>query len=225
MFTGIIEEVGRVRSLRSSARSCVLAVEADTVLEGTHIGDSIAVDGICLTVTELDAASFTADVMNETLTRSSLGCRKAGDPVNLERAVMLGGRLGGHIVSGHIDGTGTIAAISGDGNATRITISADPALLAYVVEKGSVAIDGISLTVVCVDGHSFSVSVIPHTQENTSLSAKRTGDKVNVETDIIGKYVARLLGLDAEGAGADAVSTRAASAGGITEAFLHENGF
>lgn len=194
MFTGIVEEVGRVQSIRREPANAVLTIAASKVLEDVHLGDSIAVCGVCLTVTSFTASAFTADVMHETLNRSSLGALKPGSPVNLERAMPANGRFGGHIVSGHIDGTGRITRIRPDGNAVWYTVSASPSLLRYIVEKGSIAIDGISLTVAQVTGRDFSVSIIPHTQGQTTLSARRVGDTVNLETDCIGKYVEKLLG-------------------------------
>ena len=194
MFTGIVEEVGRVQSIRREPANAVLTIAASKVLEDVHLGDSIAVCGVCLTVTSFTSNAFTADVMHETLNRSSLGTLKPGSPVNLERAMPANGRFGGHIVSGHIDGTGRITRIRPDGNAVWYTISATPSLLRYIVEKGSIAIDGISLTVAQVTGRDFSVSIIPHTQGQTTLSARRVGDTVNLETDCIGKYVEKLLG-------------------------------
>lgn len=194
MFTGIVEEVGRVQSIRREPANAVLTIAASKVLEDVHLGDSIAVCGVCLTVTSFTSSAFTADVMHETLNRSSLGALKPGSPVNLERAMPANGRFGGHIVSGHIDGTGRITRIRPDGNAIWYTVSATPSLLRYIVEKGSIAIDGISLTVAQVTGRDFSVSIIPHTQGQTTLSARRVGDTVNLETDCIGKYVEKLLG-------------------------------
>lgn len=232
MFTGIIEEVGRVASVRRGAHSCVLTVSARTVLEDVHLGDSIATNGVCLTVTAFDDASFSADVMHETLDRSSLGRLRPGSPVNLERAMAADGRFGGHIVSGHIDGVGTIKEVTADDNAVWYRIEAEPAVLRYVVEKGSIAIDGISLTVAKVDAATFSVSIIPHTRAQTNLAAKRAGDVVNLETDLIGKYVERLLtGASCAPAAASGkragfgAAARPAAQGGITESFLLENGF
>jgi len=193
MFTGIVEEVGRVQSIVRRPDAAVLTIAAHTVLDDVHIGDSIAVCGVCLTVTSFTASQFTADVMHETLDRSSLGALRPGSPVNLERAMPVNGRFGGHIVSGHIDGTGRVTRIRPDGPAVWYTIEAAPALLRYVIEKGSIAIDGISLTVAQVSSHDFSVSIIPHTQGQTTLSARRVGDMVNLETDCIGKYVEKLL--------------------------------
>lgn len=192
MFTGIVEEVGKVVSIQRGRLSAVLTVQASYVLEGTKEGDSIAVNGVCLTVTSLSRYSFSADVMHESLDRSSLGSLSPGSPVNLERAMAADGRFGGHIVSGHVDGTGTIRSIQRDDNAIWYTIEAPPSVLRYIVEKGSVAIDGISLTVAKVTEDSFSVSIIPHTSAHTALSSKRTGDVVNLENDIIGKYVEKL---------------------------------
>ena len=193
MFTGIVEELGTIRSIRRGAASAVLSIGAEAVLSDLRIGDSVAVNGVCLTATGVDGSGFTADVMHETLQRSSLGALGPGSRVNLERAMAADGRFGGHIVSGHIDGTGTIAERRRDDNAVWYTVSAPPALLRYIVEKGSIAIDGISLTVASVEADRFSVSVIPHTAAVTVLGRKRPGDMVNLETDIIGKYVEKLL--------------------------------
>lgn len=223
MFTGIIEEVGKVVGMRRGAASCVLTVRANEVLADVHIGDSVAVNGVCLTVIGFDASSFSADVMNETLDRSSLGRLRPGHPVNLERAMLAGGRFGGHIVSGHIDGVGTITSVREDGNAVWYAIEAEPSILALVVEKGSIAIDGISLTVACVTDHDFSVSVIPHTRAATNLASKGTHDVVNLENDVIGKYVARLL--EGTRAPAEACGQKGEAAGGISYEFLLENGF
>lgn len=192
MFTGIIEEVGKVIAVQKSSSSFI-KIQAKNVLEDVHLGDSIAVNGVCLTVTEFEKNCFRADVMNETLNRSSLGALKSGSPVNLERAMAANGRFGGHIVSGHIDGTGTISELNNDGIAVWYTISASPEIMRYIVEKGSIAIDGISLTVAKVTDSSFSVSIIPHTAEQTILSTKKVGDIVNLENDIVGKYVEKLM--------------------------------
>ena len=194
MFTGIVEEIGTLKRITWGAHSAALTIQAKQVLAGTKVGDSIAVNGICLTVTNLDTSGFTADVMHETLNRSSLKGAKPGMHVNLERAMAAEGRFGGHIVSGHVDGTGTIRKISRDDNAIWYTVEASPAILRYIVEKGSVTIDGISLTVASVTEKSFSVSTIPHTNAVTTLGDRKEGDKVNLENDIIGKYVERLLG-------------------------------
>ena len=189
MFTGIIEEIGIIKDLARRPDSICLKVQAKTVLEETKLGDSIAVNGVCLTVTEISKTTFTADVMHETMRRSSLKDIKAGSKVNLERALQVGSRLGGHIVSGHIDGTGRIERIANDGIARVLSIAIPPNMSPFIVEKGSIAIDGISLTVASADPGRFTVSVIPHTMDNTTLMAKRTGAIVNLETDMIGKYV------------------------------------
>ncbi len=214
MFTGIIEEIGTVRRIERGAKGAWLTIGAKTVLEGTKIGDSIATNGVCLTVTSMTADSFTADVMAETLRRSGLGALQSGSPVNLERAMPADGRFGGHIVSGHIDGTGTVAALRREDNAVWVTVHAAPSLLRYIVEKGSIAIDGVSLTVAAVDTDGFSVSIIPHTGAQTILLGKKPGDTVNLECDVIGKYVEKLLGPHQEKPGS-----------GITMDFLVQNGF
>ncbi len=194
MFTGIIEEIGKIKRVSISGKSGSLEIGASKVLFGTKVGDSIAVNGVCLTVTSLSASGFTADVMAETLRRSSLGSLSAGSGVNLERAMAADGRFGGHIVSGHIDGTGTISKMQKEENAVWVHIKAAAEILNLIVEKGSIAIDGISLTVAGVNESEFSVSVIPHTAEETTLLSKKAGDLVNLENDIIGKYVQKLLG-------------------------------
>lgn len=193
MFTGIIEEIGTVERVKRSWHSAVLTIRAHTVLEGIKIGDSIAVNGICLTVTALGGGSFSADVMHETLNRSALAGLGIGTHVNLERAMGADGRFGGHIVAGHVDGVGKIRRIRRDDTAIWYTVEAAPELLRYVVEKGSIAIDGISLTVAAVTETDFSVSIIPHTAAQTVLRERREGSLVNLETDIIGKYVEKLL--------------------------------
>ena len=193
MFTGIVEELGTVRSLKRTSRESRLQIGAKKILEDIHIGDSIAVNGVCLTVVLFSEGEFTVDVMNETFSRSSLGNLRIGDEVNLERAMPANGRFGGHIVSGHIDGTAKIKACFDDGNAKWYEIAAGPELLDGIVMKGSVAIDGISLTVAKVTASSFSVSIIPHTLDATVLRNKRPGDVVNIETDVIGKYVKQFV--------------------------------
>ena len=175
------------------SHACVLTIGCRTVLEGSRIGDSIAVNGVCLTVTSMGGSYYTADVMAETMNRSSLGQLSTGAKVNLERAMPANGRFGGHIVSGHIDGTGTVQSIEPDDNAVWYTIAAKADLLRYIVEKGSITIDGISLTVAYVDDHCFKVSIIPHTQQVTALHDRGVGDIVNLECDIIGKYVEKLM--------------------------------
>lgn len=193
MFTGIVEEKGIIRSLNINGSSGTIRIEAKKVLEGTSIGDSIAVNGICLTVTSMDDGFFTADVMAETVRRSSLGILSQGSEVNLERAMAANGRFGGHIVSGHIDGTGTVRSLVREENAIWVTIETPPEILKYIVHKGSICIDGISLTVASVGSDNFKVSVIPHTGSETTLLSKRPGSPVNLENDIIAKYVERLM--------------------------------
>ena len=193
MFTGIIEELGTVERVTRGRVSAVIAIRAEHILSDLKIGDSVAVNGVCLTATGLTGHGFTADVMHETLDRSSLAGLGPGSPVNLERAMAADGRFGGHIVAGHVDGVGTIAAIEQDDNAIWFTITAPAQVLRYVVEKGSIAIDGISLTVARVETDRFAVSVIPHTAAVTLLGQRRTGDRVNLESDLVGKYVERLL--------------------------------
>lgn len=217
MFTGIIEEIGTVRRIERGAAGARLTIAAKTVLEGTKLGDSIATNGVCLTVVSLTADSFSADVMAESLRRSSLGALQSGSPVNLERAMPLNGRFGGHIVSGHIDGTGTVASQRREDNAVWVTVHAPAALLRYIVEKGSIAIDGVSLTVAAVDQTSFAVSIIPHTGTETILLSKKPGEAVNLECDVIGKYVEKLLTPYAPG--------QEAKPSGITMEFLAQNGF
>ena len=193
MFTGIIEEIGTVRRIQKGRYSAVLTIQASKVLEQTKIGDSIGVNGICLTVTELSEGYFQADVMHETLNRSSLSQITSGSHVNLERAMPADGRFGGHIVAGHVDGVGKILSTRRDDTAVWYMIEAETPVMRYIVEKGSVTVDGISLTVAQVWENRFSVSVIPHTQEHTVLKERTEGDFVNLETDIIGKYVEKLL--------------------------------
>ena len=193
MFTGIIEELGTVERVTRGRVSAVIAIRAEHILSDLKIGDSVAVNGVCLTATGLTGHGFTADVMHETLDRSALAGLGPGSRVNLERAMAANGRFGGHIVAGHVDGVGTIAAIEQDDNAIWFTITAPAQVLRYVVEKGSIAIDGISLTVARVETDRFAVSVIPHTAAVTLLGQRRTGDRVNLESDLVGKYVERLL--------------------------------
>ena len=193
MFTGIIEEVGTVKSLKFGSVTGQIELRAKTVLENTKIGDSIAVNGVCLTVTAMSPEGFTADVMPETLRRSNLGGLSVGSKVNLERAMAADGRFGGHIVAGHIDGTGAITEMRNEGNAVWVRIQAAGDILRYIVEKGSIAIDGISLTVATVSDIDFQVSIIPHTGSETTLLTKRPGSVVNLENDIVGKYIEKLM--------------------------------
>lgn len=219
MFTGLVEELGTIKSIDLHGTSGTIHINARKVLENTKIGDSIAVNGICLTVTSMRGSSFTADVMAETIRRSSLKSAKSGDKVNLERAMAADGRFGGHIVSGHIDGTGTISSMKKEENAVWVTVDAPAAILKYIVEKGSICIDGISLTVAYVDDRCFKVSIIPHTGEETTLLKRKVGDPVNLENDIIGKYVEKLMRFDISGAGASDSSS--GNAGGSGSSLSH----
>lgn len=193
MFTGIVEELGKVRQISLQGSSGRIAIQAKKVLEGTRIGDSIAVNGVCLTVISLRPDGFTAHVMAETLRRSSLGTRKPGDLVNLERAMAANGRFGGHLVQGHIDGTGSIESYRKEENAVWITVRTGDDIMRLIVEKGSICIDGVSLTVAAEGDGWFQVSVIPHTGSETTLLGKKPGDLVNLETDVVGKYIEKLL--------------------------------
>ena len=193
MFTGIIEEVGVVEKIILNEKISKVSIVASEVLKGTKVGDSIATNGVCLTVTEIGKNGYVADVMGETIKRSNLGKLKMGSKVNLERALTLSSRLGGHLVSGHIDGVGQIINVEKKDIATWFSVSAPKEILKYVVEKGSIAIDGISLTVAYVDNKYFKVSIIPHTGEETTLFSKKAFDQVNIECDVMGKYVEKLL--------------------------------
>ncbi|MBO5617628.1 riboflavin synthase [Pseudobutyrivibrio sp.] len=212
MFTGIVEEMGTVTKLIRDGKQQRISINCHKILEDIHIGDSIAVNGVCLTVVTYGGKSFQADVMNETFMRSGLGALRPGSSVNLERAMAADGRFGGHIVSGHIDGTGTIKSIKKDDNAIWFEIVAPRDILDGIVEKGSIAIDGISLTIAAVDNVNFKVSIIPHTLKETVLGVKKVGDTVNLETDVIGKYVKKLL---------ESKTTKA----GLTKEMLLANGF
>lgn len=220
MFTGIIEEFGAVKDIKKDSKGARLSIFAKTILEGSKIGDSITVNGACLTAVNIFNNSFEADVAPETLKKTNLGELKSGSRVNLERALRLSDRLGGHLVTGHIEGTGVIKEKKKFGNSVEFFIEASKELLRYIVQKGSIAIDGISLTVVDVKDRSFSIAVIPHTLEVTTLGVKNIGDSVNIETDIIGKYVEKMLPnftsppFNKEGNG-----------GIINEAFLKQHGF
>ena len=193
MFTGIIEEIGEILAMQKGAESMILTIKAKEILDDVKSGDSIATNGVCLTVVGLGGNLFKADVMHETMNRSSLGKLKIGSKVNLERAMRADGRFGGHMVAGHIDGTGKITDIHKDDNAVWYTITTDPQILRYIIEKGSIAIDGISLTVAGVTQENFSVSVIPHTLQQTTLAERRKGDIVNLENDMVGKYIEKFL--------------------------------
>ncbi len=216
MFTGIVEETGKVVSIQRGEKSSVLTLRGRKIFEDMKLGDSIAVNGVCLTVSSKTQDTFTADVMAETIRRSTLGSLSSGDMVNLERAMAANGRFGGHIVSGHIDGVGEIAGMEREDNAIWVTVKAPGKLLKYIIEKGSIAIDGISLTVAYVDDVCFKVSLIPHTAGHTTLSGKRAGDFVNLENDVVGKYVERLLRFEEPDGKAGQ---------GISLQFLQENGF
>ncbi|MDT8715936.1 riboflavin synthase [Clostridium sp. 19966] len=215
MFTGLIEEIGYVEAVTKSVKSSRITISANKVLEGTRLGDSICTNGVCLTVTSFGKNKFTVDVMAETVRRSNLKDISSGDKVNLERALRVGDRLGGHMVSGHIDGTGTIENYEKEDNAVWITVAASGEILRYIVNKGSVAIDGVSLTVAYVDERVFKVSIIPHTKDMTTLLRKKVGDEVNLECDMIGKYIEKFL----------EVKEQAQIKGGIDLNFLCENGF
>lgn len=217
MFTGIIEEIGTIKSINSNGISSQLCINANKILEDTKIGDSIAVNGVCLTVTSIKSNLFTADVMAETLRRSNLGSLIPQSKINLERAMPANGRFGGHIVSGHIDGTGTIVETKPEGNAVWIKINCSDNLLKYIIHKGSITIDGISLTVAKVTDSDFSVSIIPHTAANTTLLQKKSGDVVNLENDVVGKYIEKLLSFQK----IDEQKPQSK----ITEEFLRQNGF
>lgn len=193
MFTGLIESVGKLKSANRSQGGAALEISCPEWDEPLKLGDSVAVQGACLTVTACDATSFVCDVLDETLDRTNLGGKAAGDVLNLERAMKLGDRLGGHFVTGHVDAIGTIAAIRMVGRDRIVAVKCDSESVAGIVEKGSVAIDGISLTVSAVSESGFEVNIIPFSWEHTSLSARRVGDLVNLETDMLGKYVAKYL--------------------------------
>ena len=214
MFTGIVEELGTVKQVVSGSAWGQIEIAGREVLAGTKLGDSIAVNGVCLTVTNLRSGSFTADVMAETMRRSNLGSLKKGDQVNLERAMAADGRFGGHMVSGHIDGTGVISQMKQEGNAVWVTVDTSEELMRLIVEKGSIAIDGISLTVAKEMPGAFQVSIIPHTGEETTLLKKKPGAVVNLENDMIGKYVEKLMRKESEGGGRS-----------LTLDFLKQHGF
>lgn len=193
MFTGIVEELGTVISLKRGSKSAVLTLKGNQIFGDLKIGDSVAVNGVCLTATHISGKTFQADVMNETFDRSSLGTLKNGDVVNLERAMAANGRFGGHIVAGHIDDVGEIVDISQDDNAVWFTIKVPKKIIKYCIEKGSITLDGISLTIAKLTEDTLSVSMIPHTIQNTNFSNKTQGDLVNLENDMVGKYVEKLL--------------------------------
>ena len=192
MFTGLVEELGKVRSLSRGAHSIRLTIAAEKVLHDVKMGDSIAVDGACLTVVDFTTGTFTVDVMPETFDRTTLSLRKSGDTVNLERTLRVGDRLGGHIVSGHVDSIADLVSVTPRDNANILRVQVPRQLAPFMIPQGSVAVDGVSLTIVDCGADWFEVSLIPHTWDVTILSGKRAGDKVNVETDVLGKYIYRM---------------------------------
>jgi riboflavin synthase len=218
MFTGIIEEIGVIANIQRTGESFVLTIEAKKILNDVHLGDSIAVNGVCLTVTSFTGKLFTVDVMPETVKASSLNMVKRGSKVNLERAMAAGGRFGGHFVSGHIDGTGLIKSKQSLENAIYYEIEAEPELLRYVILRGSIAVDGTSLTVFAVTEKSFTLSIIPHTLSESILGLKGSGDIVNLECDMIGKYVGHFINNPAS-------DNQQKSSKGMTADFLEKNGF
>ncbi|MCH5209853.1 MAG: riboflavin synthase [Oscillospiraceae bacterium] len=209
MFTGIIEEVGEISEIRRGAHSCSLSVKGSLIFDDIKLGDSIAVNGVCLTAADIKGNIFMADVTPETMRRTALGTLKTGSRVNLERAMSANGRFGGHIVSGHIDGTGIMRSLIREDNSIIVTIGAESNIMRYIIEKGSVAVNGISLTVAKLYKDAFSISLIPHTAEQTTLFSTKPGDRVNLECDIVGKYIEKLIGKES----------------GITEDFLREYDF
>jgi riboflavin synthase len=218
MFTGIIEEVGTLKELSVGNGFGVMEIKCSRVLEDARTGDSIATNGVCLTIREKGSDSFKAEVMGETLGKSNLGSLKVGDKLNLERALRLSDRLGGHIVSGHIDGVGKIVSIKEERDGTWFTISAPKDVLRYIIYKGSIGIDGISLTVADINEEAFKVSVIPHTIENTILIDKQINSKVNLECDLIGKYLEKFINIKNE-------EQEIKETSNITMDFLMKNGF
>ena len=230
MFTGLIAALGTVERLADGSTSCRLTVRAPQLLSGVKIGDSIAVNGVCLTVVHLRGDTFTADVMPETVRRTTLHLLQPGDRVNLEKALRPTDGLDGHIVQGHVEGVGTIQQIISEGNARVYRIQAPGELLRYIVEKGSIAVDGISLTVTETDDSGFGVSLIPHTAKMTTLGYKSAGDAVNLETDILARYVEKMLGMDKKGNGFSdrhkpGVAENENSEPELTEEFLLKHGF
>lgn len=222
MFTGIIEEIGSMRKIARQGQAMVLTIGASKILTDVHLGDSISVNGVCLTVIRYDETSITVDVMPETFRRTTLQRLHVGDAVNLERAMLAGGRFGGHIVQGHVDSTGIITARTPDENAVVFQVEpTEPGILKYMIPHGSITIDGISLTLVQVSRERFTVSIIPHTLAQTVLQHKKPGDEVNLEADVLGKYIEKLLLARSGEPPGEAGSKRK----GLTESFLAENGF
>lgn len=212
MFTGIIEEIGQVLEIKKNSKSIVLSIAGDAIFEDLKMGDSVSVNGVCLTVSNLKDKVFTSDVVNETIKRSGLEFLKTGNKVNLERAMSVNGRFGGHIVLGHVDGVGKVSSIKKIENSILINIDASKDIIKYIVEKGSIAIDGISLTVAKVNYDNFQVSIIPHTLKSTVLNEIKEGYIVNLENDIIGKYIEKFVKTDMEN-------------GSLTKDFLMKSGF
>ena len=217
MFTGIIEEIGNIQEMRSSGESMVMKIGASHVLKDVHLGDSISVNGVCLTVTSFESSFFTVDVMPETVRATSLQGLGRGSQVNLERAMSANGRFGGHFVSGHVDGIGKIKAKKREHNAVYYQIDVAPDLRHYMIEKGSVAVDGTSLTIFAVDEESFTISIIPHTIEETIIGTKDVGDIVNIECDMVGKYIEQFISRRFD------QNKRPSSS--LTESFLSEHGY
>ncbi|MGG1876888.1 riboflavin synthase [Paenibacillus cisolokensis] len=223
MFTGLVEEIGEMRRISRQGEAMVLSIAASRIMDDLKLGDSVSVNGVCLTATSIDTGMFTVDVMPETYRNTTLKTLKAGSKVNLERAMAAGGRFGGHIVQGHVDGVGTIRSVHADHNAVVYEIAPEnKELFKYIIPKGSVTLDGISLTVVKTTASSFTVSIIPHTLGETVLGYKRAGDTINIETDILGKYVDHLLHYRPD-EGQDGGRTEAGS--GISREYLAEQGF
>ncbi|MEJ2170627.1 MAG: riboflavin synthase [Desulfobacterales bacterium] len=219
MFTGIIEGLGTIREIRSQGQGSRMTLDADFALEGTGIGDSISVSGACLTVVKIDGRRVQVDVSPETLSKTTFGSARIGDRVNLERALRLSDRIDGHLVSGHVDGTGIVALKQRKGNATVIAFNVPETISHYIIQKGSVAVDGISLTVNNCGTDRFEVGIIPHTAELTTISFKNVGDLVNIETDMIGKYVERFI------TGKPRDKGERGSGGALDKAFLAKTGF
>jgi riboflavin synthase len=215
MFTGIIEEVGRLTAIKRGAKSARLTVDAPNVSPGTRLGDSIAVSGVCLTVVEIAGSRLSFDAIAETVSRTSLKAVGVGDGVNLERAMQAGGRFGGHMVQGHVDGTGTLLSVRDEENARVLRIGAPSDLMRYIIPKGSVTLDGISLTVVDVGSDWFTAWIIPHTWAHTTLHQRRVGDPLNIENDIIARYLERLM--EARGIGSAGLTLDKLSTSGFTD--------
>ncbi len=217
MFTGLIETIGTLTAVSPRGANRVFRMRPDTLLAGLRIGDSVALDGYCQTITALSGDTFEVEVSPETLAVTTAAARKAGDRLNVERAMQIGDRLGGHLVAGHVDGVGRIAAMRGEGGFTVVRVEAPETVLRYCVPKGSVALDGISLTINAVDERAFEIGIIPHTWSSTTLANRRVGDEVNLEADLIGKYVERLLAVR--------LGDKPPAPGGIDANFLAEHGF